>query len=230
MGHASVADQAQPQPVENRPGESAGALLLVDDNAALRLFTAHNLRSALPGLLVATCGTCAEARELVERLRPQVVVADQHLPDGRGSTLLQELGRSIAGLSGILISAQAHLSAAQIAGEGMAIETLAKPFEVDDLIEAVERAMRPGVAAAVQGPPKVRTAGPAKAPIADDHLLLNRLSGLMAGLRAFGADLRARADDAEAVRATVDEYLDRLVGSVRELTTLVARGHGRRPR
>jgi hypothetical protein len=55
----------------------------------------------------------------------------------------------------------------------------------------------------------------------DRHLVRNRLAGLLAGLRAFGADLRAELDDPEAIRATVDEYVDRLCASVTEVSNML---------
>jgi hypothetical protein len=48
---------------------------------------------------------------------------------------------------------------------------------------------------------------------------------LLAGLRAFGADLRARANDPDAVNATVDEYLDRLCAAVREVSSMLPKAH-----
>lgn len=206
-------------------------MLLVDDNPTLSLFTAHNLKSAITGLEVLTARSCAEGRELANRYRPQVIVVDHGLPDGSGLDLLRELRVELPTAASILISADVDACANAEKAEELEVEALRKPFEADDLIEMVRRAIGSGSGRREHS----TTTGRAATDSLPDrrgeyHLLINRMSGLLAGLRAFGADLRESAQDPAAVRAITDEYVERLVANVREVSEILRRAKKRRER
>jgi len=67
-------------------------VLLVEDNADLRELYGNAMRDA--GLLVDEVVTVTEAIALAERLRPDVVVLDRHLPDGDGWDVARALKAS----------------------------------------------------------------------------------------------------------------------------------------
>lgn len=67
-------------------------MLLVEDNADLRELYGNAMRDA--GLLVDEVVTVTEAIALAERLRPDVVVLDRHLPDGDGWDVARALKAS----------------------------------------------------------------------------------------------------------------------------------------
>ena len=68
-------------------------VLLIDDDSQFRKLLEIRLRSFLTGLTITTCSTLKEARDLLNGADPalyDLVVLDQHLPDGRGVELLKE--------------------------------------------------------------------------------------------------------------------------------------------
>jgi len=67
-------------------------VLLVEDNADLRDLYGNVMRDA--GLLVDEVVTVMEAIELAERLHPDIVVLDRHLPDGDGWDVARALKAS----------------------------------------------------------------------------------------------------------------------------------------
>jgi len=67
-------------------------VLLVEDNADFRDLYGNAMREA--GLLVDEVVTVTEAIELAERLRPDIVVLDRHLPDGDGWDVARALKAS----------------------------------------------------------------------------------------------------------------------------------------
>src|SRR3954454_20030628 len=70
----------------------AHVVLLVEDNADLRDLYGNAMRDA--GLLVDEVVTVTEAIQLAERLRPDIVVLDRHLPDGDGWDVARALKAS----------------------------------------------------------------------------------------------------------------------------------------
>ena len=92
--------------------------------------------------------------------------------------------------------------------------SLTKPYDAEALLDLVTSALdkRSERPAPVQEPKPIQCGG------YDRHDAQNSLAGLLAGLRAFGADLVERAHDPVAVHRTVDEYLDRLCSVVVEIS------------
>ena len=102
---------------------------------------------------------------------------------------------------------------------------LTKPFEISELHFLVKQSIggaEPSACRPAEAPTRSETTRSF-----DTHLIKNRLSGLLAGLRAFGYDLQADAEDPTSVREAVDFYMDRLCTSVREICDLLE-GQARR--
>src|SRR5262245_27450660 len=68
-------------------------VLLVEDDANTRARLARVIRAHDRLLLLGEAGSCAEARALFERVRPQVLLTDVGLPDGTGITLIRDARR-----------------------------------------------------------------------------------------------------------------------------------------
>jgi DNA-binding response OmpR family regulator len=200
-------------------------ILLVDDNERLTAFTARILESRMPGLDVHRACSCAEARESVLEVCPDVIVLDWLLPDGSGMNLLIEIRQSLPWARIIVTSAESSAEFHKKALSCGAFDVVSKPFDMGELASLVRSALE-NARCRRESPHDAEPAGEgetaSQAPRFDRHLLMNRLSGLMAGLRAFGADLKAEAHDPDAVNETVDEYLDRLVNTVREVSDMLA--------
>jgi DNA-binding response OmpR family regulator len=191
-------------------------VLIVDDNTTLAYFSARNLRSDIEELEVFTASSCAEAREVANRHHPSVVIVDLGLEDGNGLDLMREMKKDSPGLATVLISGEEPPPSSLNGLFGF----LVKPYEAEDLVDLVRRALRAERPEPIARPGQEREI---ECRGYDFHHAQNRLAGLLAGLRAFGADLRAQADDAPAVRETVDEYIDRLCGVVVEVSEMLPR-------
>jgi CheY-like chemotaxis protein len=111
------------------------AILVVDDDPAIRTTVSEILE--LEGYPVATASNGAEALEAVERVTPSLVLLDMRMPvlDGWGfARALRQRGIAMPIL--VMTAAQsARAWAEEIGAQGY----LAKPFDLTDLLTAVER-------------------------------------------------------------------------------------------
>jgi DNA-binding response OmpR family regulator len=115
-------------------------LLLVDDDAHLLTACVHALRLERPGWTVATAADGAGALAALKARPADLVVTDLVMPGMDGLALLAALRRdpATAALPAIVITAlDDRTSQRQAMGAG-ADDYLAKPFTVQELIEAVE--------------------------------------------------------------------------------------------
>ncbi|MCA1959172.1 MAG: response regulator [Desulfomonile sp.] len=188
-------------------------VLIVDDNATLAYFSARNLQRDLPETLVLSATSCRQAWEIVDQHRPEVLVADLVLADGDGMELIREMSIRLPGLQAILITGEEPDPLTQNALFGF----LVKPYEAEELAWLVRSALDSKTSVSTPAMGAILSAEHAY----DRHHIRNRLAGLLAGLRAFGADLRANAENPQAVNATVDEYLDRLCSVVQEVSRML---------
>jgi two-component system chemotaxis response regulator CheY len=114
---------------------SAAPILVVDDDPSILATVAEILE--LEGYAVETAGNGADALASVARVRPRLVLLDMRMPvmDGWGfSRAIEAQGIQLPIL--VITAAQdAGRWAEEIGAEGF----LAKPFELMDLLETVER-------------------------------------------------------------------------------------------
>lgn len=121
-------------------GETSGMdvlhpILVVDDDPAIRTTIADIL--GLEGYQVETAGNGLEALEFVSRMRPSVVVLDMRMPVMDGWAFAREL--KTRGIKLPIVVITAAQNARSWAEEIEADAYLAKPFELIDLLETVER-------------------------------------------------------------------------------------------
>jgi two-component system chemotaxis response regulator CheY len=118
---------------------SDGTILVVDDDPSIRATISEILR--MEGYPVEVAANGAEALTTVERSRPGLVLLDMRMPvlDGWGFARgLRERGVDLPIL--VMTAAQnARRWAEEIGADGY----LAKPFDIDDLLDAVERRYGP---------------------------------------------------------------------------------------
>lgn len=123
----------------------SAAILIVDDDAAIRTVVAEALRR--DGHRVEAVATLADCARALAARRPDVLVSDVVLPDGDGLAHLASLGPDAPPT--IVMSARNTLTTAVRATEAGAFEYLPKPFDLADLSNAVRSALRGrGIAAA----------------------------------------------------------------------------------
>jgi two-component system nitrogen regulation response regulator GlnG len=134
-------------------------ILLVDDEEAV----CWSLQRALgrEGHSVAVAASAEQAFALLNQQRPDVVVLDVRLPGMDGLTALARLRRIAPDLPVIVVTAFGDLPTAVRAVEGGAFDYLAKPFDLHQAIECVNRALqrRPTPETAASGPENA-AAGP----------------------------------------------------------------------
>ena len=118
---------------------TTGKIWIVDDDQSIRWV----LDKALSGAgFETTLFRCAEeVLGRVETERPDVILADIRMPGQSGVELLQTLGQVYKGLPVILMTAYGDLDSAVSAYREGAFEYLPKPFDVDDAVSLVRRAL-----------------------------------------------------------------------------------------
>jgi DNA-binding NtrC family response regulator len=199
--------------------------LLVDDNEMLRTLAARNLELDVPQLRAVGVSTCEEARRRVTKLAPDIMVLDQMLVDGTGLDLMRELASDIADTPVVVVSAEAGSALRQRALEAGAFAVLSKPYEAKALADIVIQALDQfGQRHKSKEPPAAvtPTIGLSAEVVARvRHRAINRLAALVAGLRAFEADLMDGADDRDAMRQIMDQYFERLLQTAADISELL---------
>lgn len=119
-------------------GRWRGRLLIVEDDPTVLEFMGLVLEDDFEPF-------CAEngkqAVELAEKYEPHVAVIDKNLPDTNGLELLARLRKTLPDLEAILVTGYVTTSSALQAIRLRVRSYLPKPFEVGDLVSAVEDAM-----------------------------------------------------------------------------------------
>jgi len=119
-------------------GVDLGPILVVDDDRSILETIGEILESE--GYPIATAGNGAEALQCIEEIRPSLVLLDMRMPvlDGWGfARIVRERGLRVPIL--VMTAAQdARRWAEEIGADGY----LAKPFDLLNLLDAVERLRR----------------------------------------------------------------------------------------
>lgn len=139
-GRSHEADAALPTRPGQREDDSASTVAVVDDDSAVREAVGDLLRSI--GLQVEDFGS---AKDLLAQLCPErtnCLVMDIRLPQRSGLELYEDLGRAKINLPVVFISGYADVSIAVRAMKAGAVDFLTKPFGEQELLDAVQTAIR----------------------------------------------------------------------------------------
>lgn len=109
------------------------------------------------GYLVVPVATVARLRAVLESLAPSALVLDFHLKDGTTAELIGELAGRAAAPNVLLLSAS---TAAAATARRTGVVLLTKPFDIDALVAAVDRASGRSPVVARDAPQPVRIANP----------------------------------------------------------------------
>jgi DNA-binding NtrC family response regulator len=120
--------------------EDHAVVMIVDDDPSFRESLAHLVRST--GLNVQTFGSAQEFLTHGCPDGPGCLVLDMHLPGLSGLDLQRELGKINARIPTIFISGRADIPMTVRAMKGGAVEFLTKPCRDEDLLHAIEEAIR----------------------------------------------------------------------------------------
>ncbi len=112
---------------------------IIDDDKSIRWVFEKAL--ARTDLEFKTFPSVAEALNALEREQPQVVVSDIRMPNSSGLDFLGEIKQKYPDIPVIIMTAYSDLESAVAAFQGGAFEYLAKPFDVDQAIDVIKRAV-----------------------------------------------------------------------------------------
>ncbi len=177
-------------------------ILIADDDRAIRTVLSQALGRL--GYEVRTTGNAATLWQWVGDGAGDLVITDVVMPDENGLDLIPRIRRLRPDLRVIVMSAQNTLLTAVKATERGAFEYLPKPFDLNELIRVVGRALAvPGAPATTDGEERIET--DEKLPLIgrspamqDIYRVLARLMGtdltvMIAGESGTGKELVARA-------------------------------------
>lgn len=112
---------------------------ILDDDKSIRWVFEKAL--ARTDLDFKTFSSTAEALNALHREQPQVIVSDIRMPNGSGLDFLSEIKQKHPEIPVIIMTAYSDLESAVAAFQGGAFEYLAKPFDVDQAVDIIKRAV-----------------------------------------------------------------------------------------
>ncbi|SSW66383.1 Nitrogen regulation protein NR(I) [Achromobacter veterisilvae] len=113
---------------------------IVDDDQAIRWVLEKALARA--GVPTRSFSQAADVLEALSRETPVALVSDIRMPGGNGLELLRQLKERHPGLPVIVMTAFADLDSTVSAFQGGAFDYLAKPFDVNEAVALIQRAMQ----------------------------------------------------------------------------------------
>jgi len=179
---------------------------IVDDDRGVRYVLAEALRDA--GLGVREFGDAGEARAALGSQRPALLLTDVRMPGEDGLSLLRDLRERGVGPV-IVMSAFTDVATTAAAYRAGAVDYLAKPFDLDQAVAAVQRALASTAAPAEPVVPAEPVARHAllgeSAPMREVFRLIGRVAAsdlnvLVTGETGTGKELVARALHEESAR------------------------------
>ncbi|GLQ90798.1 nitrogen regulation protein NR(I) [Dyella flagellata] len=187
-----------------KPNDRAG-IWIVDDDRGVRFVLAEALRDA--GMEVREFEDTASVRKALREARPALLITDVRMPGESGLALLEELHAQGVGPV-IVMSAYTDVATTAAAYRAGAVDYLAKPFDLDQALASVQRALADApqaeVAAAATPFPAHALLGESAA-MREVFRLIGRvaasdLNALITGETGTGKELVARALHEESAR------------------------------
>jgi two-component system nitrogen regulation response regulator GlnG len=111
---------------------------IADDDRGVRFVLAEALRDA--GLAVREFGEVGAVRDALRESRPALLVTDVRMPGEDGLSLLNDMQKQGMGPV-IVMSAYTDVATTAAAYRAGAVDYLAKPFDLDQAVAAVQRAL-----------------------------------------------------------------------------------------
>jgi len=112
---------------------------IIDDDKSIRWVFEKAL--ARTEMEFKTFSSTPEALSALDDETPQVIISDIRMPNGSGLDFLQVVKKRLPDVPVIIMTAYSDLESAVAAFQGGAFEYLAKPFDVDQAIDVIRRAV-----------------------------------------------------------------------------------------
>jgi two-component system nitrogen regulation response regulator GlnG len=186
----------------------SNSVWIIDDDRSIRwVLEKALLREDIPCM---TFSSASDALRELERSTPAAVLSDIRMPGVSGLELLQALKERLPKVPVIIMTAYSDLDSAVAAFQGGAFEYLPKPFDVDQALELVRRALAESASretpAASEAPVVTEMLGQAPA-MQEVFRAIGRLSQshatvLITGESGSGKELVARALHRHSPRAS----------------------------
>jgi DNA-binding response OmpR family regulator len=128
-----------PTPASASAGRPPTTILLIEDDPDLARMVSNGLESS--GIRVLSVETASDARAVLERLRPDLILLDLMLPDTDGLVLTTTL-KSLTDAPIIICSARQQQVDRVLGLKLGADDFVAKPFDLDELEARIEAVLR----------------------------------------------------------------------------------------
>lgn len=116
------------------------SIWILDDDSSIRWVLERALQRA--GLSNRSFASAAELYQALKTAQPSVLLTDIRMPGDDGLKVLEFVKREYPQLTVIVMTAHSDLDSAVNAFQGGAFEYLAKPFDLDDVIHTLSRALQ----------------------------------------------------------------------------------------
>ena len=112
---------------------------IADDDEAIRLILEESLSSS--GFNTKSFSTADELIQSLDKSEPDLIITDVQMPGMLGYDLLKHINNNFEDLPVIVMTAFADMQAAVESFGGGAFEYIPKPFDLEDAIKIIERAL-----------------------------------------------------------------------------------------
>ncbi|HXU23878.1 MAG TPA: response regulator [Tepidiformaceae bacterium] len=139
----SVESSQSPETIPTQePLPLSGTILVVDDDQPVRVMLARLLRAQ--GYTVVQATSATEARKVLERQRPDLLISDIVMPGESGIDLRRHVADRWPGLPVILVSGYSSEGPAEFASRTPDTRFVQKPFAAEDLLALIHETLSEG--------------------------------------------------------------------------------------
>ncbi|TCP23004.1 two-component system response regulator (stage 0 sporulation protein F) [Scopulibacillus darangshiensis] len=121
----------------NNPSKSTSKILIVDDQFGIRILLNEIFQKE--GYRTYTAANGVQALEIVEKQAPALVILDMKIPGMDGLEILKRIKMKTKEVKVIIMTAYGELDMIQEAVDHGAITHFSKPFDIDDILDAVKK-------------------------------------------------------------------------------------------